>query len=177
MLLARVTGSATVRSPAPAFLSAFARRIETGLLPAGRRSRNRYEVTRTAPGRIAFRATDWSTALNVGLNDVDIAISTDGTARYAIEYSRWAWYVVGLGGVIGTTMIATLLAFDIRGYLARHPASRFSRLSIDQNVAIAWAMALFWGYVWPWILIALHKRPLTRLMGRIIAEVDASTAR
>jgi hypothetical protein len=35
-------------------------------------------------------------------------------------------------------------------------------------------MALFWGFAWPWLLIALHKRPLRRLMNQIIVEVDAA---
>src|SRR5438093_268912 len=177
MLIARVTGRTTIRSPASAFVAAFARRIETGLLSAEHRSRNRYELTRRGSDGLAFRAADWWTAINVGLNDVDIAISVDGTASYAIEFSRWAAYAIGLGGLIGALLIGMFLAFDVRGYIVRHPASRFTRLSIDQNVAIAWAMALFWGFVWPWILIALLKRPLARLIGSIIAEVDASSAR
>jgi hypothetical protein len=159
------------------FVAAFARRVESGLLSARPGSRNHYAVTQRAPDRITFRATDWWTAINVGLNDVDIAIRGDGTARYSIDYSRWAVYAVGLGAVIGTILIATFLAVDIRGYIERHPASRLSRLSIDDSAAIAWAMALFWGFVWPWILIALHKQPLARLIDRVIAEVDGSTAR
>ena len=43
---------------------------------------------------------------------------------------------------------------------------------MNQNVALAWALALFWGFVFPWILIAMHRRPLRRLMDRLIAEVD-----
>jgi hypothetical protein len=35
-------------------------------------------------------------------------------------------------------------------------------------------MVLFWGFVWPWLLVALHKRPVRRLLERIIAEVDAA---
>jgi hypothetical protein len=46
-------------------------------------------------------------------------------------------------------------------------------LSIEQHVLVAWAMVVFWGFVWPWLLIALHKRPLRRLIERLIAEVDA----
>ncbi|HEY8131013.1 MAG TPA: hypothetical protein VII12_03910, partial [Thermoanaerobaculia bacterium] len=57
---------------------------------------------------------------------------------------------------------------------ATHPASRFPGLSIDQNVAVAWAFAFFWGFVWPWNLILLHRRPLRRLMQRLIVEVDAA---
>ena len=177
MQLARVTGSARVRSPAALFVAAFARRVEAGLLSPQSSSRNRYAVTARAPDGITFRAVDWRTAINVGLNDVHVAIGGNGTARYSIVYSRWAAYAIGLGGVIGVILIATLLLLDIRSYVEHHPAARFSRLSIDQNVAIAWAMVLFWGFVWPWILIALHRQPLTRLIDRIIAEVDESAAR
>ena len=43
-----------------------------------------------------------------------------------------------------------------------------------QNVAVAWAMALFWGLVWPWLLILIHRWPLRRLMQRLIADVDSA---
>ncbi len=33
-------------------------------------------------------------------------------------------------------------------------------------------MVFFWGFVWPWLLIALHKRPLHRLVARIVSDVD-----
>jgi hypothetical protein len=49
-------------------------------------------------------------------------------------------------------------------------------LSVEQNLLIAWVMVLFWGFIWPWVLISLHKRPLHRLIARLIAEVDAGVA-
>jgi hypothetical protein len=49
-------------------------------------------------------------------------------------------------------------------------------LSLDQNVAVACGMALFRGFAWPWILVAMHKRPVRRLMERLIADVDAEAA-
>ena len=177
MFLASVTGVTTVRSPAPAFVAAFVRRLEAGLLSAGARRRNRYEVTRQGSDGLAFRAADWWTAINVGLNDVDIAVAGDGSARYVIQYPRWAAYALALCCALGVIFIAGFLVFDIRGYIARHPGSRISRLSLDQNVAVAWTMALFWGFVWPWILIVFHRRPLRRLLERIIGEVDAAAAR
>src|SRR5947209_7956181 len=100
---------------------------------------------------------DWLTAFNVGLNDVQAAASSDGRVSYTIEYQRWAAYVLVLGATVGIVLMAILLMFDMRGYIARHRASRFPGLSTDQNMAIAWAMAVFWGFIWPWILIALHK--------------------
>jgi hypothetical protein len=46
-------------------------------------------------------------------------------------------------------------------------------LSTDQNLAVAWVIVVFWGFAWPWVLIAMHKRPLRRLVERLIREVDA----
>jgi len=177
MLLASVSGGSTARAPAPAFVDAFVRRVETGVLRRAPRWRNRYQVTQKRRDRLAFRAADWWTAINVGLNDVEIAVSPDGHVRYDIRYARWAIYVLALAGTLGVLFIALLLTLDVRGYISQHSASRISRLSTDQSLAIAWAMALFWGFAWPWILIALHKRPLQRLMEGLIAEVDAAADR
>lgn len=113
------------------------------------------------------------TALNVGLNDVELAVSSDRRVRYTIQYRRWACYALLLCGGLGLVLVTFFVMFDIRGYIARHAESRVPGLSIEQNIAIAWAMAFFWGFAWPWILIALHKRPLRRSMAQLIAEVDA----
>jgi hypothetical protein len=177
MFLASVSGGSTIRAPAAAFVAAFVRRVESGLLAAGPPSRNRYQVTRQRPDGLAFRAADWWTAVNVGLNDVDVAVGDDGRVRYDVRYARWAAYVIGLGGVLGVILIAVFVAIDIRTYIARHVAARISRWSIDQNVALVWTMVLFWGFAWPWFLISLHKRPLRRLIERIIQEVDAAAGR
>ena len=176
-MFASVEGVATVRAPAPAFVASFNRRIERGLLTGAPGSRSRYRVTRQSSGDLAFHAVDWWTAINVGLNDVEIAVASDGRVDYAIRYPRWAALVVALGAAVGLLLIAVFLVIDIRTYIAQHPASRIGRLSTDANVAIAWGLALFWGFAWPWMLIALHKRPLRRLMERLIAEVDASAVR
>jgi hypothetical protein len=37
------------------------------------------------------------TAINIGLNDVDLVVSSDGRVRYLIRYPRWARYVLLLG--------------------------------------------------------------------------------
>ena len=68
--------------------------------------------------------------------------------------------------------IVLLITLDVRGYIAGHSASRLPGLSLDQNVGIAWLMVLFWGFIWPWLLISLHKGPLRKLITRLIAEVD-----
>ena len=44
----------------------------------------------------------------------------------------------------------------------------------QQSVVVAWGMALFWGFIWPWVLVVTHKGPVQRLMDSVIADVDAA---
>jgi hypothetical protein len=172
--LPSVEGTVTIRSQARAFVDACARRMEAGLLgPSDRRSR--YHVTRADDSGLAFRASDWPTAMSVGLNDVELSLSNSGSVRYRIHYPRWAAYALALSALIGVVLAACFLLFDLRSYVARQPGIAFLALTEDQAVTLAWSMVVFWGFMWPWILIALHKRPLRRLIERIIAEVDATT--
>jgi hypothetical protein len=169
--LTSIEGIAPIHADPEAFVLAFARRIEAGLLGAGSSRRSRYTVTRQARDRLAFRAADWLTAFNVGLNDVELAVST-GRVQYAIQYRRWAAYSLLLSAAIGVAIGMVFLLIDLRDYVDRHPSRMLPGLSTDQNVAIGWAMVIFWGFVWPWILIWRHKRPVRQLMDRIIGEVD-----
>ena len=90
-----------------------------------------------------------------------------------MRFWRWASFALGLSGIFGLVGVVLLLALDVRGYIARHEATMLPGLSVDQNLFVAWAMVVFWGFAWPWLLIALHKRPLRRLVARLISEVDA----
>jgi hypothetical protein len=170
---ATLEGTTPIRSDPRAFLAAFARRVASGLFPGAPALRTRYSVTREGADALQFRAANWPTATNVGLNEVELSPTSDGRVRYTVRYPRWAIYALGLGDLIGLSLIAFFVLFDIRGYLERHPDSTMPGLSLDQNVAFAWAMALFWGFVWPWVLIFLHKKPLRTLIEGLIAEVDA----
>jgi len=158
-LFPAIDGTAAIRAPARAFVSAFVRRVEAGLLSGTSGRRCRYVVTETASDALQFRAMDWPTAANVGLNDVRMTVSASGVVQYDVRYTRWAAFALALSGGFGLVFIAFLLTFDLRGYIAGHPGPEYLGLSPDQNVAIAWGMALFWGFGWPWILIPLHKRP------------------
>jgi hypothetical protein len=175
MQFATVEGTMPIRSAPRAFVAAFARRVASGLIPGAPASRNRYEVAREGGDSLRFRAASWWTAIGVGLNDVDLAASA-GRVRYTVRYARWATFVLALSDLLGMALVLFFVFFDIREYLAAHPASALPGLSLDQNVALAWAMALFWGFAWPWILIVAHQRPLRRLTERLIAEVDAAAA-
>jgi hypothetical protein len=175
MQFATVEGSKPIRSAPRAFVAAFARRIATGLFPGPPSERARYTVTREGGDSLHFRAANLWTATNVGLNEVELAAS-GGRVRYTVRYTRWAVFTLALADTIGVLLIAFFVLFDIRTYLAQHPASTLPFLSLDQNVALAWAMALFWGFAWPWILIAMHKGPLRRLTEGLVDEVDAAAA-
>ncbi|HJS72815.1 MAG TPA: hypothetical protein VJ921_00910, partial [Vicinamibacteria bacterium] len=77
--LPRTQGEKPIRSRAGAFIAAFAKRIGTGLLPGRipgqRSSRSRYAITEQSDGSLRFTASDWPTALAVGLNDVELTAS------------------------------------------------------------------------------------------------------
>lgn len=169
-----VEGTATIHSPGPAFFAAFARRIEAGLLAHAAERRNRYLVTRQGADGLVFRAVNGWTAFNVGLNEVDLSSPSAGVVKYRIGYPRWAGYVIGAGAVLAVLGLVTFLLIDIRSYIAAHQFSRIPGLSLDQNVAVAWGFWLFFGFLWPWVLIVLHKGPLRGLMHMLIAEVDAA---
>jgi hypothetical protein len=176
MALASTEGGVTIRADSAPFIEAFVRRIDAGLLEGRPHPRSRYVVTGHEGHALRFRAADWPTALNVGLNDVELSVS-GGQVQYRIHFSRWAAYALFLCGTLGVALMVFFAAVDLRAYVAANPSSALPGLTIDQNVAIGWTMALFWGFAWPWLLIALHKRPLRKLAERIISEVDAAACR
>lgn len=167
-----IEGTVPIQS-AERFLPAFRRRVTAGLLTGRPHPRSRYVVVEAGAGHLEVRAADWWSAINVGLNWVELRNVAPGLIRYRVRYWRWAQFALGLSGGLGLAGIVLLLSLDVRGYLARHPASMIAGWSMDQNVRIAWLMVLLWGFVWPWVLIAVHKPSLRRLIARLISEVDA----
>ena len=169
----QIDGSLPIHSPPVEFARALERRVAAGLLTGAADRRSNYQLLGSGPDGIRVSATDWWTAFNVGLNDVELRFPLPGVVHYTVRYWRWAAYGIGLCGAMGVTGLVLLLGFDARGYFARNPASRFPGLSVDHSLFVAWTMTIFWGFVWPWILIALHKRPLHRLVARLVREIDA----
>jgi len=171
---ASTQGSVSIRSQATAFFDAFVRRIESGLLGPASGRRNRYGVTRRAADGLVFRAVNGWTAYNIGLNEVDFSLAPPGTIRYQVRYPRWAGYVVGVSAFLGGLLAVVFVVIDIRTYIATHRFSQIPGLTVEQNLAVAWGLAVFFFIVWPWILIALHKGPLRRALEQVIREVDAA---
>ena len=173
-LTPQISGTLAIRAPAGEFMRAFRRRIDEGLLAGRKDSRSNYEAISSGPDELRVRAADMWTAFNVGLNDVHLRFPAAGTVNYTVRYWRWASYVLSLSGFLGLIGLTLLLTTDVRSYIARNPASRVGSLTVDQNLVILWAFLLFWMFVWPWLLIGLHQRPLRRLVARIVGEVDAA---
>ena len=171
-LAPEIHGSISIRSAPWDFLQTFQQRVTRGLLTGQPHPRSNYLVTRADAQQLHVQAADWRTAINVGLNEVDLELPQPGIVRYQVHYWRWASYAIGLGGVLGVIGAALLLAFDVRGYIAQAPGRMVPGPSVDQNLFVLWAMVLFWGLVWPWLLIQLHKGPLRRLLSRLVTEVD-----
>lgn len=165
-LAPQISGTAAIRGSAREFIRAFRRRVAGGLLTGRRDRRSNYEAAPSGPDELRVRAADMWTAVN------NLRFPAAGTVQYTVCYWRWASYVLSLSGLLGLVGVALLFTTDVRSYIARNPASRVPGLSVDQNLLILWAILLFWVFVWPWLLIALHKRPLRRLLERIIGEVD-----
>ncbi len=172
----RIEGMLAIRSSPARFLDAFEARVGAGLLTGQPHPRSRYHARRADDHRLNVSAADWWTAMNVGLNDLDLDVDAPGAVRYRVTFWRWAAYAIGFCALLGTGGLAMLLTLDVRGYIAEHAGAPFPGSSTDQNLAVAWGMVLFWGFVWPWLLVALHKRPLARLVARLVSEVDAAAA-
>jgi hypothetical protein len=172
-LAPQIEGAVTIRSSAASFRQAFRNRVAAGVLMGHPHPRSNYRVAGSGPDHLRIQAADWWTAINVGLNDVELEFLEPSSVKYRVRYWRWAGYVITLCGVLGLIGIFLLAAFDVRAYIARTPYAALPGLSTEENLLIAWAMAVFWGFAWPWVLIAFHKGPLHRLVGHLIAEVDA----
>jgi hypothetical protein len=138
--------------------------------------RSNYIATIVDERHLSVHAADWNSAINVGLNDLDFGYAGDGILRYRVRYWRWTLFCVLLGAALAAVGIALALAFDVRVYLAQMPASTRLGLSVEKSIALLWAFIVFWGFVWPWILVALHKRPLHSLVKRLVTAVDESAA-
>lgn len=161
-------GTYSAESLRPDFVAALAERVRKGIFRLASERRNRYAVVSESDRELRFRSEGFLTAINTGWNDVRVEIGPAAMAagspievRYHVTYFAWAAYCVGLCGFIGIALIAVWLLFE----------PKFSALS-GAGKPIFWVMVIFWGFVWPWILVALHKRPAARALEQLFAEVN-----
>ncbi|NQT84903.1 hypothetical protein HQ563_17940 [bacterium] len=149
----------------PDFISALAERVRKGLFPRASERRNRYALVNESDKELRFRSEGLLTSINIGWNDVRVQIESPPDSaprvRYEVMYFAWARYSVILCAFLGIAMIAswTLLG-EIYG--AHRSAAK----------TIFWVMLIFWGFVWPWILVAIHKRPAAKALERLFEKVN-----
>jgi hypothetical protein len=159
-----IEGTVAIRSSGERFVHAFRQRVAVGLLTGRPHPRSNYVVSDAGPGHLVVRAVDWWTAINVGLNRLELRELRPSVIRNHLRYWQWALFVIGLSGGMGLIGVVLLLTVDVRAYIAQHQNSMVPGLSVEQNLLIARLMVLFWGFIWPWLLISLHKRPVRELL-------------
>jgi hypothetical protein len=144
------------------FAERISARVGDGLFNPGSRLRAQYSVRNADEQSVTFGADTWFTAINVGLNEVTLYREGDSTIAYAVQFRRWTLYCVGLCGMIGLAFIGCYLLV---------PSMRLEIQRSTGNALVFWTMTLFWGFVWPWILTALHKGPAGACLEGIVREV------
>jgi type IV secretory pathway TrbD component len=172
ILFPAFTGQTRIASPAAVFLEGMKGRLESGLLMGRPHRRSHYAVIRHAQRELAFKAADFVTAINVGLNEVILRTGADRNVEYSVSYVRWAAYVVGLGACLGIAFLFVFLLWDIQAEIGRYAFVADPALNRSIGFALFWGFVLFWTLVWPWILIIMYRPFARKLLERIIGEVD-----
>jgi len=157
------TYDGTIQLPSvPAdFTDRIARRVDRGLFVPGSRRRANYVVSASSPDSIAFDAVDFSTAYSVGLNNV--LLQREGATAIAYHGRFWRWAAIAATQALVISLVLLIVVVYV-------PSAR------DQVNAYSWGWAFtivllaFFGLVFPWLLVAFHKRFAARALERIVRE-------
>ena len=150
------------------FIERVAARVNDGLFIPGSRRRANYVVTGYTRDELRFAAADFWTAFNVGLNDVMVRQEGPTRIAYRVTYWRWTRYAVFLCGSIAVFALAGLV-FALPWI---SPAQR-QTMANPVFATVFGANLAFWGFVWPWVLVAIHKKPAARCLERILRDALA----
>ena len=142
-----------------------ARRVETGLLVAGSRRRANYVVRAKSREAISFSAVGFWTAYNLGLNDVELRGAGPNRVDYHGSFRRWALYATINSLALVTVILVGLLVLPG----AREEVSRYS-----WGWPFIGALLVFFGLVWPWLLVGIHRRFIPRALEHIVREAVAT---
>jgi hypothetical protein len=142
------------------------RRIETGLFTPSSRRRADYVVRSRSSDAVSFSASDFWTAVNVGLNDVELHRAAGNRVAYHGSFNRWAAYAAIQGLVVaGAVLLVVLLWPGARG-------------EVDRYGAWGWPLLItllaFFGLVWPRVLVVMHRRFASRALERIVRQAVAA---
>ena len=131
----QIAGTLPLHSSPAAFIRAIRDRVTAGLLGPNL-PRSRYAIAESSGDIVRIHAVEWQTAINIGLNELDLGFRHSGRIDYTVRYWRWAAYVLGLSGGMGLIGLALLVGLDVRGYIASHPATRLPGLSVEHRRVI-----------------------------------------
>lgn len=151
---------------ADGFGEALSARVRSGLLPRAKPRRNRYELESHGSDFVRFRSTTLLTGANIGWNEVEVRVDRPaGKARYSVLYWTWARYCVFLG--LG------LLAFFALVFGLAWAWGTVSLATVSPGFLVFGApMIAFWCLLWPWILVAMHKKHAKAGFENLLAEVN-----
>ena len=153
---------------APDLFDRLTERIQTGLFPLASARRNEYMVTYRTAETLRFQSTHMFTGINIGLNDVSLSLDASHPAvHFTVIYWTWAKYCCGLG-----VTLLMLFAFVFFGQ-PFFPAHWLPPEGIPG--LFFWLMTIFFCVVWPWILVAFHKRSARKCLLNILDEVNEPT--
>ena len=156
-----ISGEFTTERAAPDLLARLERRVNTGLLVPGQRSRANYRVCASSRDSLEFEAVGFLTAWNIGLNHVRLVRIGPTTTSFRVQFDRWTRYCV-IHGALLATLFAVVYGLS--------PGLRANVASSPGRALLFWGMIGFWGFAWPWLLTALH-RPFARMaLERILRE-------
>ena len=147
------------------FTEKIARRVETGLLSPGSRRRANYVVCSKTAQAITFMAVGFLTAYNIGLNYVVLDRSGDRGISYRVRYWRWAIYAAIQGLLVASAVLIAVLLL---------PGGRAQVESYSGGWIFLGVLLVFFGLIWPWLLVAMHKRFAARFLERIVREAVAT---
>jgi len=138
------------------------KRVEEGLFKPGKRARANYSVRSAGPDEISFGADDFLTACNVGLNEVTVRRIGPTSVHYRATFWRWTWFAVAQGAVLGAILL--VCAFTI-------PTARRQIAAYSYGPFLFGSLVVFFCFLWPWILTAIHRRFAEKALRRILGEV------
>lgn len=147
------------------FTDRIERRVESGLFVPGSRTRANYVVCDKSPDQIRFMANDFLTAYNIGLNTVVLKRTGQHTITYRGRFWKWALFAVVQAFVIATLIGLALLAL---------PGAREQISGYPGGLLLVGALLVFFGLIWPWILVAIHGRFAARAVERIVRQAVAA---
>lgn len=164
-----LNGSISVHNIHTDLIDKISKRIKLGLFMSASPRRNRYEITSVSKDAINFKSVSLLTSIYIGLNNVNIRIDADNNEiYYEFSFWRWACYCILL-----SLSLTLLIAFFFLSHL--FGIYIFSEIEYPSSFEIYMYIIpsmVFWGLIWPWILIYRQKKTASKAIELIIHQLN-----